>query len=99
MPNPASSPQMQSPAMTDEHEQPAMMFHKTKSNNFFAVDDSQDQIQPFDDDADDYNVDDDRDRPEQSSHDNIKTNNDSNKAAARRENEGQESTPRPQEAP
>ena len=30
---------------------PEMMFRKTKSNNFFAVDDSLDQIQPFDDDA------------------------------------------------
>ena len=29
---------------------PDMMFRKTKSNNFFAVDDSQDQIQPFEDD-------------------------------------------------
>ena len=30
---------------------PEMMFRKTKSNNFFAVDDSLDQIQPFEDDT------------------------------------------------
>ena len=30
-----------------------MMFRKTKSNNFFSVDDSADQIQPFEDDEND----------------------------------------------
>ena len=36
----------------DSDEAPAILFQKTKSNNFFAVDDSQDQIQPFEEDAD-----------------------------------------------
>jgi len=31
---------------------PCQDFSKTKSNNFFAVDDSQDQIKPFEDDED-----------------------------------------------
>ena len=37
---------------TSPQTMPGRDFSKTKSNNFFAVDDSQDQIKPFEDDED-----------------------------------------------
>ena len=37
----------------EEQKEEGMMFRKTKSNNFFSVDDSADQIQPFEDDEND----------------------------------------------
>ena len=49
---------MLSMALDDDQQerQPSDRFlRKTKSNNFFAVDDSLDQIQPFEDDSDDLN--------------------------------------------
>ena len=47
----ADSSPMQTMAVDPPAEEPPqMMFKKTQSNNFFAVDDSLDQIQPFDDD-------------------------------------------------
>ena len=45
----AASPMQTMAEEAPVEEPPQMMFRKTQSNNFFAVDDSLDQIQPFDD--------------------------------------------------
>ena len=52
-PKPVATSMMSMAPTEDQQQQPPdQFFRKAKSNNFFAVDDSLDQIQPFDDDND-----------------------------------------------